>query len=149
MEKYNESLSTKLSGLLEKIRDGEKGFKKASEHTNHVFLKKYFEKKSIERFDFGNQLSTEFSMFGIHDATSGSIAGVAHRTWMDVKALFSVDNEQSMLEAAITGEKAALADYKEILDQVSLPLRTRAVLLKQKEAIENDLRTITKIEDLK
>ncbi|MEO8254583.1 MAG: PA2169 family four-helix-bundle protein [Flavobacterium sp.] len=149
MEKYNASINSKLNALLEKVRDGEKGFKKASEHTNHVFLKKYFRKKSVERYDFGNQLATEFTMFDIQDDTTGSIAGKAHRTWMDIKALFSSDNDESMLEAAITGEKAALEDYNEILDQISLPLRTRAVLLKQKEAIEDDLRIIKKIEDLK
>lgn len=149
MEKYTEPLSIKLNNLLEKIQDGEKGFQKASEHTDHIFLKKYFEKKSKERYDFGNELNIEFRMFGLRDDTNGSIAGAAHRTWMDIKALFSVDNEQSMLEAAITGEKAALEDYNEILNQSSLPLRTRALLLKQKEAIENDLRVIKKIEDLK
>ncbi|MFA9195625.1 PA2169 family four-helix-bundle protein [Flavobacterium sp. FBOR7N2.3] len=150
MEKYTAPLSSKLNDLLEKINDGEKGFKKAADHTDHVFLKKYFERKSKERYDFANELNIEFSMFGLHDDTSGgSIAGAVHRTWMDIKALFSVDNEEAMLEEAITGEKAALEDYNEILTQSSLPLRTRALLLKQKEAIENDLRIITKIEDLK
>lgn len=149
MENYTATVSTQLKDLLEKIHDGEKGFMKASEHTDHSFLKRYFEKKSRERFDFANELRTEISMYGIQDDTSGSIAGAIHRTWMDFKALFSFDNDEAMLEEAITGEKAAVEEYNDILDGSSIPLRTRAILLKQKEIIEQDLRTIKKLEDLK
>ena len=139
MEKYSPALSNKLNDLLERIHDGEKGFKKASEHTDHQFLKRYFEKKSTERYDFGNELNHEISLFGVHDDHTGSIEGAAHRTWMDIKALFSFDNDDSMLEAAITGEKAALEEYDDILNDAKLPLSTRAVLLKQKEIIENEV----------
>jgi uncharacterized protein (TIGR02284 family) len=149
MENYTATESTKLKDLIEKIHDGEKGFKKASEHTNHPFLKGYFEKKSIEKFDFANELRTEIRMYGIQDDTSGSIAGAVHRTWMDFKDLFSFDDDEAILEQTITGEKAAVAEYNAILDGSSLPLRTRAILLKQKEIIEKDLRTIKKLEDLK
>lgn len=149
MEKFTTPLRDTLNGLLERIHDGEKGFKKASEHTDHFFLKGYFEKKSKERFNFGNELKNEISMYGVHDDESGSFEGAAHRTWMDIKAFFSIDNDESMLEAAITGEKAALEEYNDILKESTLPLSTRAILLKQKEAIEDDLRTIKKLEDLK
>lgn len=157
MEKKTEPLNTKLEYLLEKIHDSEQGFEKAAEHTEHVFLKRYFEKKSKERYDFGNELNNEFIMSGIQNENSsaytentGTIAGTVRQTWMDLKALFSSNSDQSsMLEAAIIGEKAALADYNDILNQSSLPLRIRSILLKQKEAIENDLKTIKKIEDLK
>jgi uncharacterized protein (TIGR02284 family) len=148
MEKYTEPLSDKLNNLLEKIHNGEKSFKNAAEHTDNLFLKKYFERKSKERYDFGNELNIEVTMFGLNNENNGTIAGAVQKTSMDIKSLFSVDNAQSMLETAIAGEKAALEDYNEILNQSSLPLRTRALLLKQKEAIEKDLKTIKKIEDL-
>ncbi|GIZ08176.1 PA2169 family four-helix-bundle protein [Flavobacterium sp. UMI-01] len=149
MEKFTSPLRIKLNNLLERIHDGEKGFKKASEHTDHLFLKRYFEKKSKERYDFVNELKIDISMYGVHDDDSGSFEGAAHRTWMDIKALFSMDNDEAMLEAAITGEKTALEDYNDILNDHHLPLSTRSILLKQKEAIEDDLRTIKKLEDLK
>lgn len=149
MEKFTRPLRDTLNDLLERIHDGEKGFKKASEHTEHLFLKGYFEKKSKQRYDFGNELKNDISLYGVDDDDSGSFEGAAHRTWMDIKAFFSIDNDESMLEAAITGEKAAIEEYEEILKEITLPLSTRAVLLKQKEAIEDDLRTIKKLEDLK
>lgn len=154
MEKYIEPLNDKLNTLLDKIRDSENAFKKASEQTTDVFLKQYFERKSKERYDFENELNNEFILSGLQNENSNTsqntdkIAGIVSKTWIDLKTLFSFDNNQSILESAINGEKAALEDYNEILNQFSLPLRIRSLLLKQKETIEKDFKTIKKIEDL-
>lgn len=155
MDKQIEPLNDKLNTLLEKIRDSENSFKKASEKTIHLFLKQYFERKSKERYDFGNELNNEFILSGLQNENSNTnqnakdVGGIVSKTWIDLKTLFSFDNNQSILESAISGEKAALEDYDEILNQFSLPLRIRSLLLKQKETIKNDLKTIKKIEDLK
>lgn len=149
MEKYTADLNNKLNSLLQRIHDGEKGYKKASTHTDHQFLKNYFEKKSKERENFSHELNTVISTLDVHDDSNGSTAGVAHRTWMDIKALFSFNSDDSMLEEAISGEKVLLEAYKDILDESLIPMNIRAVLLKHKDAIENDLRIIKKIEDLK
>jgi len=148
MSTYTETLSTKLNGLLEKTRDAEKGFKKAAENTEHTYLKKYFERKSNERREFGQELNQEIRSFGEEPDNTGSFAGTAHRAWMDVKAVFSGDNAESMLEEAIRGENAALEEYNDVLKEVSLPYSSQTVLLKQKNAIESDLRTIKRLEDL-
>jgi uncharacterized protein (TIGR02284 family) len=46
--------------------------------------------------------------FGEELDKGGSVTGAAHRTWMEVKYWFSADDDESMLEEAIRGEKAAL-----------------------------------------
>ncbi|MDO7172334.1 ferritin-like domain-containing protein [Mariniflexile sp. AS56] len=148
MSTYTETISTRLNALLEKTNDAEKGFKKASENTDHTYLKKYFERKSKERYQFGYDLNNEIRTFGERPDKSGSVTGAAHRAWMDVKALFSLDNDESMLEEAIRGEKAALQEYKDVLNDTSLPISTHTLLLKQKDVIESDLRTIKNLEDL-
>ena len=99
-------------------------------------------------------MNNEFILSGLQNENSNTsqntdkIAGIVSKTWIDLKTLFSFDNNQSILESAINGEKAALEDYNEILNQFSLPLRIRSLLLKQKETIEKDFKTIKKIEDL-
>lgn len=148
MDSYTEIIEKKLNALLEKTKDAEKGFKTAAENTKDSYLKKYFERKSRERYNFGLDLNCEITTFGGRGETSGSITGTAHRAWMDVKALFSLNSAESMLEEAITGEKAALQEYKDVLNETSLPISTHTLLLKQKDAIENDLNTIKRLEDL-
>ncbi|WP_445732159.1 ferritin-like domain-containing protein [Mariniflexile sp.] len=148
MSTCTETISNKLNGLLEKTYDAEKGFKKAAENTEHPYLKKYFERKAAERYNFGHELKTEIRSFGEQPDKSGSITGTAHRAWMDIKTLFSSDNDESMLEEAIRGEKAALEEYNDVLNETSLTHSTHTILLKQRGAIDSDLRTIKRLEDL-
>ena len=78
----------------------------------------------------------------------GSATGSIHRVWMDVKALFSAEDEESMLEEAIRGEKAAISEYEEIINDKSVPESTRFLLVSQKKQIENGLSKIKVLEDL-
>jgi uncharacterized protein (TIGR02284 family) len=148
MSTYTDEVGEKLNDLLEKTYDAEKGFKKAEENTDHASLKAYFKSKAQQRYDFGHELKSEIKSFGQEVDKGDSITGKAHRAWMDVKALFSSDDEEAMLEEAIRGEKAAIDEYNEVLEETSLPSSTAAVLRNQKQAIENGLSNIKKLEDL-
>tara|TARA_R110000765_G_scaffold36902_5_gene82091 strand:- start:2313 stop:2762 length:450 start_codon:yes stop_codon:yes gene_type:complete len=149
MNTYTEVIGEKLNDLLEKTYDAEKGFKKAAENTEHKQLKSFFENKAKQRYDFGHELKAEISSLGQNIDKGDSITGKAHRAWMDVKALFSLDSAEAMLAEAIRGEKAAVEEYKEVLEDTSLPTTTASILRGQKEAIENGLANIRMLEDLR
>ena len=148
METYSEKVGTKLNDLLEKTYDAEKGFKKAAENVEHSALKGYFSQKAQERYDFGHELKSEIKAFGQDVDKGGSVTGSAHRAWMDVKSLFSSDNEESMLEEAIRGEKASIEEYDEVLSETSLPSSTKTILMNQKSQIQTGLSKIKRLEDL-
>ncbi len=148
MSDYTDELGNKLNDLLEKNYDAEKGYKKASENAEHAGLKSYFLNKSQERYDFGHQLKSELKNFNQDPEKGGSVAGAAHRTWMEVKSWFSGDDDEAMLEEAIRGEKASVAEYKNVLNETELPEATRQLLEIQKNTIEHSLLNIKKLEDL-
>ena len=148
MSTYTEQVGEKLNDLLEKTYDAEKGFKKAAENVEHAALKNYFNSKSQERYNFGHELKEELKSFGQEIDKGGSATGAVHRAWMDVKALFSADDEESMLEEAIRGEKSAVDEYKDVLNETSLPSSTQRLLTTQKSQIENGLARIKTLEDL-
>ncbi len=149
MSTYTEEVGNKLNELLEKTYDAEKGFKNAAENIEHSALKSYFNQKAQERYNFGHELKSEITSFGQKVDKGGSVAGSAHRTWMNVKALFSGDNEESMLEEAIRGEKAAVEEYEDVLSETSLPSSTKTLLNSQKNTIESGLSNIKSLEDLR
>lgn len=148
MSTYTEEVGEKLNELLERTYDAEKGFKKASENVEHVQLKSYFSTKAQERYDFGHALKTEIKQFGQEVDKGGSVAGKAHRSWMDIKSLFSSDDEEAMLEEAITGEKNAIEEYDEILEDTSLPASTATLLKHQRNTINEGLQNIKTLEDI-
>ena len=149
MSTYTEEVGEKLNDLLEKTYDAEKGYKKAAENTDEVALKNFFNRKAQERYDFGHELKTEIRSFGQDVDKGGSTTGTLHRAWMDVKALFSTDDAESMLEEAIRGEKSAVSEYEDVLSETSLPSTTKSLLETQKRSIENDLSRIKSMEDIR
>ncbi|MEO9892782.1 PA2169 family four-helix-bundle protein [Aurantibacter sp.] len=146
MKTYTEKIGNKLNELLEKTYDAEKGFRKAADHTDHSYLKEYFEKKAEQRKDFGYQLKTEISTFGQNVETGDSVTSKMHRAWMDIKALFSSESEEAMLEEAIRGEKAAISEYEDVLSETALPPTTKMLLQKQKDSIKSGLTTVKSLE---
>lgn len=148
MSTYTETISSKLNDLLEKTYDAEKGFRKASDNVDNPALKNYFKQKADERYSFGHDLKAEIKSFGEDVDKGGSATGTVHRAWMDVKSLFSADNEESMLEEAIRGEKSAISEYQETINDGSLPESTRSLLISQKNQIEGGLSKIKSLEDL-
>ncbi|MBU2997724.1 PA2169 family four-helix-bundle protein [Cellulophaga baltica] len=139
MSTYTQEVGEKLNGLLEKTYDAEKGYKKASENTDNKVLKDFFAKKSSQRYDFGYQLKNEIASYGQKIENGGSITAATHRAWMDVKAFLTSDNEESMLEEALRGEKAAIEEYKNVLAETALPKSTSDILNQQLSQIQLDL----------
>ena len=148
MSTYTEDVGEKLNDLLERTYDAEKGYKKAAENVEHSGLKSFFNRKAQERYDFGHELKSEIKSFGQEVDKGGSITGTNHRAWMDIKALVSTDDVESMLEEAIRGEKSSIEEYNDVLSETSLPSTTKSMLTKQKQTIESELATIKRLEDL-
>jgi uncharacterized protein (TIGR02284 family) len=148
MSTYTETIGEKLNDLLEKTYDAEKGYKKASDNTDNPYLKSFFDKKNAERQTFGKELKSEITNFGEKWKKDGSVTGALHRTWMDVKSIFSADNDEAMLEEAIRGEKASVQEYKEVLSETSLPPSTATLLTQQMNQIQADLNQVKRLEDL-
>tara|TARA_R110002049_G_scaffold302713_2_gene496083 strand:- start:21340 stop:21792 length:453 start_codon:yes stop_codon:yes gene_type:complete len=146
---FSENTESKLNDLLEKSYDAEKGFKKAQEHVDSSALKSFFGTKANERNSFRTELVGELKANGCNvNEDDGSITAALHRTWMDTKALFSSDNEESMLEEVRNGEKAALNDYNDVLEDNQLPPTTVNILTKQRDAIESSYNKADYLEEI-
>lgn len=137
MRVYSEQTEKKFNELLERAFDAENGFRKAAENVDDTHLQTFFTNKAEERKNWRSEIRNELKKNGlaIREA-DGSWTGDMHRFWMDTKALFSANDEDAMLEEVQKGEKAAMDDYKEILNDYQLPKSTEQVLKKHKEQIE-------------
>lgn len=78
----------------------------------------------------------------------GSFTGTIHRAWMDVKSLFG-NNDKSMLQEAVRGDKAAVEEYEEVLEDPALPMQVATIIREQQMKIRTDLNNIKTLEDLK
>ena len=150
MKTYTEEVGNKLNTILEKNYDAEKGYQTAASNADNVILTNFFKNKAKQRKEFADQLKSELKDLAQKPETSGSVAGSIHRTWMNTKALFSLDSDQAMLEEAMRGEKASLQDYENVLNSDTyLPVSVHRILTAQKNTINYDTITIKGLEDIK
>lgn len=147
MSTYTEKIADKLNDLIRKNIDAQEGFEKAADNAESDGLARYFKRKAAERATFASELKKEVNFTGEEAEDDGSISGTAHRAWMDIKALFSSEDDEAMLEEAIRGDKTAVKEYRETLEH-EIPQNIASMLSDQMHTIEADLQKIRKLEDI-
>lgn len=146
MKNQNEIVSD-LKGLINILNDGKVGYKEAVSNVESENLKSIFMELSNQRYAFAEELKEHIMHHGGNsDNDEGGVLGALHRAWLDIKEAFTSKNDSAILEAIITGEKAALEKYDEVLKDSLDHADHYALLARQREGVAGAL---TKIESLK
>ncbi|WP_019037828.1 ferritin-like domain-containing protein [Psychroflexus tropicus] len=146
--KYTKEISDRLNDLLEKNYDAEAGYKAAKNHIKNSNLKDFFNERSKDRYDFGHELKEEIRLFSETPDKGTSLKGDVHRVWMDLKSKFSENSDEALLEEAVRGEEKALAEYNEILEEMTLAPSTENMLKKQRDSVKAALKSVKTFEEL-
>jgi uncharacterized protein (TIGR02284 family) len=136
------SISSILEALIESCKDGEQGFRSASEDVRNLSLKKMFAAHARERGEFVTELENLLRSQGQQSDTSGSVAGALHRAWINLKSALSTGSERSVLTECERGEEAAVSAYEDALKHEELPADMREVIVQQAATIRESLMRI-------
>lgn len=134
MEDRNKAVH-KLNQLLEKNIEAEKGYNKAAEQADNGLLKKILIMEADKRHYFGDKIKDEIVKLGGMPEKEESTASKVHRTWIDIKAALSGNNDKSIVEECRRGDKAAMDEYEEVLKDSELTASSRKVVQQQREEI--------------
>lgn len=105
-----------LKALLALVNDGKEGYHTASESTDDPELKALFSKLSGERMVYAAELKEHIEAHGGEAKNeNGGILGGLHRTWLSLKEALSSKDNKSLIESIVTGEKAVIAKYDELI----------------------------------
>lgn len=101
-------------------------------------LKILFEGMIDESRTTRNALGKEVQVLGgeMESGTSTTNSGKIYKAWMDVKALFSGHDRQTVLNNCEFGEDAAQKAYATALTDEELPAYLRELLSKQKQTLK-------------
>ena len=124
-----------LNDLIETSRDAEKGFRTAAEHVTNDNLKEYFHRCSYQRAQFASELQSEVRNLGGKIGDGGSVSGILHRGWMNLKAAIT-GGDESILSECEWGEESALRNYERVLKQ-NLPPNVLPVVKHQYTQIKD------------
>jgi uncharacterized protein (TIGR02284 family) len=137
MENTKATIET-LNDLILINNDRIKGYERAiSELTpGDADLKHLFTNLIGESHQFKLEIATEVAVLGKNIETGTSTSGKLHRTWLDVKTVFSGQSKRSVLEECEFGEDAILKAYQSALTQGTLPAYIREILVKHQPVLQ-------------
>ncbi len=142
----NEKLIDELNDIIVKNYDAARGFKTAANNVKLQELKEVFLECSTQRKKFAGELQQEIRTLGGEPKHETSAISAMHRAWMDVKSTVASDEEEAILGACVTGEKAAVKEYDELLGE-NIPSNVREVIQVQRNVVNDTLQSIKILED--
>jgi uncharacterized protein (TIGR02284 family) len=134
MANVNDKTISVLNDLIETCRDGENGFRSAAEGVKDPNLKALFNRYSAQRGEFASELQALVAGLGGDAQSTGSVAGAAHRGWINIKSAVTGRNEAAVVSEAERGEDVAKASYQKALQEYMSP-EIRAVISRQYSAV--------------
>lgn len=126
MSQTKEVIST-LNSLIETLKDGQEGFRQASEAVEDSQLKSLFSGFSLQRSKFAGELQNHVIQLGEpKPEETSSTAGALHRAWINMKSAISTREDHAILAECERGEDSAVAEYKKAMEddsKLSAPIR--------------------------
>ena len=129
MEINKEVFST-VHHLIERCKDGAKGYKTAAEDVEDKDLKELFLKYAVQRDSMITELQNELHKMGKIDDESSSLEGTVHRIWIDIKSAISSKDRKRILEECERGEDYAVKAFEEAR-QAELPATLKQIVEQQ------------------
>lgn len=130
----NDDVISTLNNLIETCKDGQTGFKEAAEGVERSDLKSLFFEFSQQRAQFAGELQSLVQSLGGDPENSGSMAGVLHRGWINIKSAVTGKDDEAILNECERGEDVAKDAYKTALES-NLPSNVLQTVQSQYESI--------------
>jgi uncharacterized protein (TIGR02284 family) len=147
MAQQKEIIST-INSLIETLKDGQEGFKQASEAVKDTNLKSLFSEYSLQRAKFAGELQSEARQLGESEPEeSSSTAGAMHRAWINLKSAVTSGDDHSILAECERGEDSAVSEYNEALEEDDLSSPIRAVISRQYSEVKSAHDRIKQLRD--
>ena len=137
MSQQKEIIST-INDLIETLKDGQEGFRQASEAVKDSQLKTLFSEFSLQRSKFAGELQNEAISLGENNPeNSSSTAGAMHRAWINLKSAITSGDDHAVLAECERGEDSAVAGYKKAMEDDELSAPVRETISRQYTDVKN------------
>jgi len=134
-----------LNDLIQTCKDGQEGFKTASESVTDSSLKFLFSEYSLQRAKFAAALQQEVARLGGNPETGGSVSASLHRGWINLKAAVTGKDESAIVSECERGEDAARDAYQDALKK-GLTGDVRALVQEQAAEVQQAHNRIRSLE---
>ena len=147
MTQQKEIIST-INSLIETLKDGQEGFKQASEGVKDTKLKTLFSEYSLQRSKFAGELQNQAVNLGESEPeNTSSTAGAMHRAWINLKSAITNQDDHAILAECERGEDSAVAEYKKAMEEENLSSPIRDTISRQYTEVKSAHDNIRNLRD--
>jgi uncharacterized protein (TIGR02284 family) len=125
-----------LNLLIASCRDAEQGFQTAAGDSISGEYAEQFVLYAKQRGQFVRELQARVRELGGEPADSGTVAGVVHRGWMDLKSAAASSELHALLQECERGEDITTSTYRDALQSDRLDPESRRIVQRQYEAVQ-------------
>ena len=130
------SLTDALEELAKLARDGELGYRTAAGDAKDPDLQQMFNELAKDRGEIADELETHIRRHGGKPPQKGgTMAGQAHRMFVDLKSALSGGHRKAVLNEVVRGEGLAEAAY-DAIKRMDLPADLKPVIMKQHDRVK-------------
>ena len=148
MSQQKEIIST-INSLIETLKDGQEGFRQASEAVKDSQLKTLFNEYSLQRSKFAGELQNEAISLGEHNPENrSSSAGAMHRAWINLKSAITSQDDHAILAECERGEDSAVSEYKKAMEEEEFSSPIREAISRQYTDVKSAHDRICELRDV-
>lgn len=151
MQTSNDNLVEVLNDLVAINYDRIKGYDRAASEAKEgdLDLQTIFNKMANESRNYVEELRDQVITLGGTPASDTTASGKIYRVWMDVKAMFTGSDRESLLSSCEFGEDEAQKAYDTALvSDADMDAETRQLIMKQKNSLKKSHDIIKGYRDL-
>lgn len=117
-----------LNSLIKTTLDSIKGFEEAAQETNAGRFESLFTQFATDRQRVVGELQQAVRQLGGTPEDSSSVAGAAHRAFLNLKEMLTASDEKAVIEEVERGEDYIKAKYEAAMSDAETTPETRAVI---------------------
>ncbi len=117
-----------LNGLIATTIDSVDGYTEAAKDAENSRFAAMFTSRATERRQVANSLQAEVSKLGGEPEDDGTILASAHRTFLDLKAAVTGQDDQAIVNEVERGEDHIKAKFETALNDQELGAETRSAI---------------------
>ena len=127
----NNSVVSELNGLIITLRDLNLLYRQSAKEANDTALRTELYKSAQRCASIRAQIEAEIRTLGGQPCDSPSMAGKLREIWIEIKAVFTDDDEQAVLKTCDSQQSNVADRFCRVMDDEQLPRNIREVLRPQ------------------
>ena len=117
-QRTTSNVATGLNHLVSVAQDGVNGLARAIDDAQDPQLKVRLSELRQNREHMVQELKAMVTQLGGNSTQSGTVAGAAHRAFMEVKEMVTGAGDQALIQDCTRGDKHAVSEFQDALNEL-------------------------------